>query len=218
MKDTTMTKPTDNTLDSLGLHKLVPVVVLDSACSAGPLADALIGGGLPVAEVTFRTDAAEAAIRVMSERDGMIVGAGTVLTVEQAKRAIGAGATFIVCPGTHPPVVEYCLEQGVPITPGVATPTDIDLGRGLGLNVLKFFPAEAYGGIKTLKALSAPYGNIRFIPTGGISAKNLPDYLALPSVLACGGSWMVDRKLVNAGEFGQISSLVSEAVKLARSI
>jgi len=148
----------------------------------------------------------------------MIVGAGTVLTVEQAKRAIGAGATFIVSPGTNPPVVEYCLEQGVPITPGIATPTDIDLGQRLGLNVLKFFPAEAYGGVKTLKALSAPYGSVRFIPTGGITAKNLLDYLAIPSVLACGGSWMVDRKLVNDGQFEQIQSLVVEAVKLAGSI
>lgn len=213
-----MSQESDGVLAALSQHKLVPVVVLDSACSAGPLADALIGGGLPVAEVTFRTEAAEASIRTMSEREGMIVGAGTVLTVEQAKRAIGAGATFIVSPGTHPPVVEYCLKEGVPITPGIATPTDIDLGRSLGLDVLKFFPAEAYGGVKTLKALSAPYGNIRFIPTGGISTKNLSDYLALPSVLACGGSWMVDRKLVNEGAFDQIESLVSDAVQLAGSV
>lgn len=148
----------------------------------------------------------------MCKHAGLLVGAGTVLTVEQAKRAIGAGASFIVTPGTNPPVVQYCLEQGVPITPGVATPTDIDLARGLGIDVLKFFPAEAYGGIKTLKALSAPYGNVKFIPTGGVSPDNLRDYLALPSVLACGGSWMVERKLVNAGEFGKIKGLVAEAV------
>lgn len=207
---------TVDVLPALAKHKLVPVVVLDSACSAGPLADALIGGGLPVAEVTFRTEAAEASIRVMAERDGMIVGAGTVLTVEQAKRAVDAGASFIVSPGTNPPVVEYCIKEGIPITPGIATPTDIDLASGFGLDVLKFFPAEAYGGIKTLKALSAPYGHVRFIPTGGVSAKNLLDYLALPCVHACGGSWMVDRKLVNAGEFAKVQSLVSQAVALAQ--
>ncbi len=209
---------TDNTIiEKLGQHRLVPVVVLDSADQAEPLAEALTAGGLPVAEVTFRTDAAEASIKTMSRRGDLLVGAGTVLTVEQAKRAIGAGAEFIVTPGTNPPVVEYCIEQGVPITPGIATPTDIDLGRRLGLDVLKFFPAEAYGGAKTLKALSAPYGGIKFIPTGGVSAKNLLDYLALPSVLACGGSWMVDRNLVNAGQFDQIKALVAEAVSLAGS-
>ncbi len=210
------TPSTHPVLNSLAQHRLVPVVVLDSADDAGPLAEALIGGGLPVAEVTFRTDAAEASIKTMSQYEGMHVGAGTVLTIEQAKRAIGAGATYVVTPGIHPPVVEYCLEQGVPITPGIATPTDIDLGRSLGLDILKFFPAEAYGGVKTLKALSAPYGGIRFIPTGGISAKNLLDYLAIPSVLACGGSWMVDRKLVNEGAYDQIKTLVSEAVDLAK--
>lgn len=199
-------------LAAIGKHSLVPVVVLDSADHAGPLAEALIGGGLPVAEVTMRTDAAETSIREMCKHAGLLVGAGTVLTVEQAKRAIGAGATFVVTPGTNPPVVKYCLEQGIPITPGIATPTDIDLASGLGINVLKFFPAEAYGGIKTLKALSGPYGNVKFIPTGGVSPDNLRDYLALPSVLACGGSWMVERKLVNAGEFGKIKGLVAEAV------
>lgn len=212
----TLSNQTDDILGQLADKRLVPVVVLDSACTAGPLADALVAGGLPVAEVTFRTEAAEASIRTMSQRGDVLVGAGTVLTIEQAKRAIDAGARFIVSPGTNPPVVEYCLSQAVPITPGIATPTDIDLARQFGLSVLKFFPAEAYGGVKTLKALSAPYGNVRFIPTGGVNAKNLADYLALPSVLACGGSWMVDRKLVNAGEFDKIQSLVAEAVALAK--
>jgi 2-dehydro-3-deoxyphosphogluconate aldolase/(4S)-4-hydroxy-2-oxoglutarate aldolase len=210
-----MTDGSQDVLEQIGRHKLVPVVVLDTACCAGNLAEALLAGGLPVAEVTFRTDAAEASIRVMSQHEGMLVGAGTVLTVEQAKRAIGAGAKFVVSPGTNPPVVEYCVEQGIPITPGVATPTDIDLARGFGLDVLKFFPAEALGGVKSLKAISAPYGGVKFIPTGGISAKNLADYLALPSVLACGGSWMVDRKLVNAGGFEKIQALVAKAVSLA---
>lgn len=207
-----------NVLETLGQHKLVPVVVLDSVDSAGPLGEALIGGGLPVAEVTFRTDAAEASIKVMSKQAGLLVGAGTVLTIEQAKRAIGAGAAFIVSPGTNPAVVEYCLKEGVPITPGIANPTDIELGMSLGLNVLKFFPAEAFGGVKTLKAMSAPYGGVKFIPTGGVSAKNLLDYLAVPSVLACGGSWMVDRKLVGAGEFEKVKKLVVEAVGLVREL
>ena len=213
---TIVADPINDVLVALGKHKLVPVVVLDSVDSAKPLGEALIGGGLPVAEVTFRTDAAEESIRIMSKQEGILVGAGTVLTIEQAKRAIGAGATFIVSPGTNPVVVEYCLGQGVPITPGIANPTDIELGMSLGLNVLKFFPAEAFGGVKTLKAMSAPYGGVKFIPTGGVSAKNLLDYLALPSVLACGGSWMVDRKLVNAGEFEKVKNLVAEAVELAR--
>jgi len=210
-----MSDTTTSVTDQLGQKKLVPVVVLDSADAAKPLAEALIGGGLPVAEVTFRTAAAEDSIKAMSRFDDMLVGAGTVLTVEQAKRAVGAGATFIVSPGTNPPVVEYCVKQAIPITPGIATPSDIDLARGFGIEVLKFFPAEAYGGVKTLKALSAPYAGVKFIPTGGVTANNLGDYLALPSVLACGGSWMVDRKLVNEGAFDQIRGLVAEAVKLA---
>ncbi len=185
----------------------------------------------------------------MCRYEGLLVGAGTVLDVEQAKRAIGAGGTFIVAPGTNPPVVKYCLSEGIAITPGIATPSDIDLTCGLGLNVLKatsknthtrvirgaplsrkrlfcggisiirgglkFFPAEAYGGAKTLKALGVPYGGVRFIPAGGVSTSNLADYLALPSVLACGGSWMVDRKLVGAGEFDRVRQRVSEAVLLA---
>lgn len=210
-----MLQADQDVLDVIGRQRLLPVVVLDSAESADPLAQTLIEGGLPIAEVTFRTEAAEESIHIMSKHEGLLVGAGTVLTIEQAKRAIGAGAKFVVTPGTHPPVVEYCLSQGVPITPGIATPTDIDLGRSLGLNVLKFFPAEAYGGVKTLKALSAPYGGIRFIPTGGVSPGNLHDYLALPSVFACGGSWMVDRKLVGEGEFDRIYQLVRESVLLA---
>jgi 2-dehydro-3-deoxyphosphogluconate aldolase/(4S)-4-hydroxy-2-oxoglutarate aldolase len=216
LKDRTMkTEPVKSALDIIGRYRLLPVVVLDSAESADPLAEALLAGGLPIAEVTLRTDAAEDSIKAMSRHDGLLVGAGTVLDVEQAKRAIGAGAAFVVAPGTNPSVVEYCISQGVPITPGIATPSDIELARGLGLNILKFFPAEAFGGVKTLKALSAPYGDVRFIPTGGVSTKNLRDYLALPSVLACGGSWMVDRKLVGAGDFDTVQSLIADAVILA---
>lgn len=205
-------------LDTIGENRLVPVVVLDSVDSAAPLAEALINGGLPIAEVTFRTAAAEESLRRISQIDGLLAGAGTVLTLEQAQQAIDAGAKFIVTPGTNPPVIEYCLKHNVPITPGIATPTDIDLATSFGLNALKFFPAEAIGGVKTLKAISGPYGSIRFIPTGGISASNLGDYLALPNVLACGGSWMVSRSLINEGEFDQIKRLVENAVALAKSI
>jgi 2-dehydro-3-deoxyphosphogluconate aldolase / (4S)-4-hydroxy-2-oxoglutarate aldolase len=212
------TKSLDQVLEVFIRHRLLPVVVLDSVKSADPLAEALLGGGVPIAEVTLRTDAAEDSIKAMSRHEGLLVGAGTVLSVEQVKRAVGAGARFIVTPGTNPPVVAYCVEHNIPITPGIATPTDIDLARDYGLNVLKFFPAEAFGGVKTLKALSAPYNDARFIPTGGVSMSNLADYLTLPSVLACGGSWMVDRKRVNAGEFGKVQSLVKEAVKLVGTV
>jgi 2-dehydro-3-deoxyphosphogluconate aldolase/(4S)-4-hydroxy-2-oxoglutarate aldolase len=212
-----MTDQNRNPLEIIGQHRLVPVVVLDSADSAVPLAESLIAGGLPIAEVTFRTEAAEESIKRMSQLDGLLVGAGTVLTIEQAKRAIDAGSRFIVTPGTNPPVVEYCLKHNIPITPGIATPTDIDLATSFGLDVLKFFPAEANGGAKTLKALSGPYGSVRFIPTGGISTSNLGDYLALPSVLACGGSWMVNRKMINDGEFDQLKALVADAVTLAKT-
>jgi 2-dehydro-3-deoxyphosphogluconate aldolase / (4S)-4-hydroxy-2-oxoglutarate aldolase len=213
-----MTDSSTTALRTIGQHRLLPVVVLDSEDSANPLTEALLAGGLPIAEVTFRTAAAEASIRTMSKHRNMLVGAGTVLDIEQAKRAIGAGAKFIVSPGTNPKVVEYCLSQKVLITPGIATPTDIELGRSLGLRVLKFFPAGAFGGVKTLKAVSAPYGDVRFIPTGGVSVANMTGYLELPSVLACGGSWMVDRKTVNAGEFDRIRGLVIEAVSVAQSI
>lgn len=212
-----MADPTKNALDTIARHRLLPVVVMDSAEAAGPLAEALIAGGLPIAEVTFRTDAAEGSIKTMCQHEGLLVGAGTVLTTDQAKRAVDAGAQFIVTPGTNPPVIEYCVKQGIPITPGIATPSDIDLAMGLGVNTLKFFPAEAFGGVKTLKALSAPYGGVRFIPTGGVGPANLNDYLALPSVLACGGSWMVDRKLIQAGDFTKLQSLIVDAVSLAKA-
>jgi 2-dehydro-3-deoxyphosphogluconate aldolase / (4S)-4-hydroxy-2-oxoglutarate aldolase len=213
-----MTDSDTTALDIIGQYRLLPVVVLDAEDSACQLAEALIAGGLPIAEVTFRTAAAEASIRAMCKYPDVLVGAGTVLDTEQAKRAIGAGAKFIVSPGTNPKVVEYCLSQNVLITPGIATPTDIELARSLGLRMLKFFPAGAFGGVKTLKALSAPYGDVRFIPTGGVSVANLTDFLEIPSVLACGGSWMVDRTLVNAGEYDHICELAAEAVSVAKSI
>lgn len=192
---------------------IIPVVKIDHAKDAVPLAKALCEGGLPVAEVTFRTDAAEESIRLMCEAcPDMLVGAGTVLTTEQVDRAAAAGAKFIVSPGLNPKVVAYCLERKIPITPGTSSPTDIEAALELGLDVVKFFPAEASGGIAKIKAMSAPYPNVRFMPTGGINAKNLQSYLDFPKIVACGGSWMVSGELINSGNFGEITRLTKEAV------
>jgi len=192
---------------------IIPVVKIDRAEDAAPLAKALCEGGLPVAEVTFRTDAAEEAIRLMSEAcPEMLVGAGTVLTTEQVDRAMAAGAKFIVSPGLNPKVVRYCQEKGVPITPGTSSPTDIEQALELGLDVVKFFPAEASGGIAKIKAMAAPYTKVRFMPTGGINAKNLMSYLDFPKIIACGGSWMVSDALIAEGRFDEIKRLTQEAV------
>lgn len=198
--------------------KLVPVVVLESAGSAAPLAEALIAGGLPCAEVTFRTAAAVQSIRNIARYEDICLGAGTVLTVDQVKAAVDAGAKYIVTPGFNPDVVGYCVSNGIPITPGIATPTDIELGLKFGLEVVKFFPAESFGGLKTLKAISAPYGMIKFIPTGGISEANVRDYLAFDKVFACGGSWMVKQNLIDAGKFDEIASLTRKAVDLVADL
>ncbi len=205
-------------LKKLGEIKLVPVVAIHDAQRADDLAGALVEGGLACAEITFRTDAAADAIAAMAKRGDMLVGAGTVLTVEQAQRAVDCGATFLVSPGTNPPVVEWAVKHNVPITPGVATPTDIDLARRFGLDVLKFFPANVYGGAAALKAIGAPYGMVKFIPTGGVSADNLADYLRLPNVLACGGSWMVKSDLIAGGDWNRIAAVAAEAVKIAESV
>lgn len=192
---------------------IIPVVKIDNAKDAAPLAKALCEGGLPVAEVTFRTDAAEEAIRLMvKECPDMFVGAGTVLTTEQVDRAVAAGAKFIVSPGLNPKVVKYCIEKGVPITPGTSSPTDIEQALELGLEAVKFFPAEASGGLAKIKAMAAPYVNMKFMPTGGINQKNLTSYLDFPKILACGGSWMVSDALINAGQFDEIKRLTREAV------
>lgn len=203
-------------IEQLGTYRLVPVVAIDDARDADPLADALVEGGLPVAEITFRTDAAEEAIRTIANRGDVLVGAGTVLTVEQARKAADAGAKFIVSPGVNPPVVEHCINVELPITPGISSPTDIDLAMSFGLTALKFFPAEAFGGLKTLKAIAAPYRMCRFIPTGGISAENLADYLKFDKVIACGGSWMVKGELIAGKQFDRIAALTREAVDIAR--
>jgi 2-dehydro-3-deoxyphosphogluconate aldolase/(4S)-4-hydroxy-2-oxoglutarate aldolase len=191
--------------------KLIPMVVIDQAEHAGPFADALVAGGLPVAEITFRTPAAEAAIRALAQRGDILVGAGTVLTIEQADRAIDAGAQFIVAPGTNPKIVEHVLKRGMPMIPGVVTPTDIELATSLGVTTLKFFPAEQMGGVATLNALAGPYPDVRFIPTGSVTPELLPQYLRLPSVIACGGSWLAPRDLLAAGRFDAIKLLVEQA-------
>lgn len=200
-------------LEKIQKLAIVPVVVLNDEKDAEPVAKALCDGGLPVAEVTFRTDAAEESIRIMKEKfPHMLVGAGTVLTTEQVDRAVNAGAEFIVSPGFNPNVVSYCQEKGVPITPGVNNPTAIEAALELGLDVVKFFPAEASGGLKAIKAMAAPYGNLKFMPTGGIGAKNINEYLAFPKIIACGGSWMVSGDLVKNKEFDKITELTRQAV------
>ena len=202
-------------LKKIGDLGIVPVVKIDNAADAVPLGKALIEGGLPLAEITFRTDAAEEAIGNISKAlPEMLVGAGTVLNVDQAQRAINAGAKFMVSPGFNPAVVEFCIKKGVPITPGCSNPTDIEMALSFGLEVVKFFPAESFGGLNTLKAMSAPYGMIKFIPTGGIDAKNINDYISFNKVLACGGSWMVKDELIKNGNFAEITKLTREAINL----
>ena len=205
-------------LKRIGEIRLMPVVVLDDARYAEPLAEALIAGGLPCAEVTFRTAAAAESIKRFSKFKEICLGAGTVLSVDQAKLAVDSGATFIVAPGFNPKVVSYCVENKIPITPGICTPTEIEMGIEYGLSIFKFFPAEAYGGLKTLKAISAPYGMIKFIPTGGIDAKNVRDYLSFHQVFACGGSWMVTKELILNGKFNEVTVLAKEAVNLVRGL
>lgn len=198
---------------------VVPVVVLNEVKDALPLAKALVEGGLPCAEVTFRTEAAEESIRQMAkEYPEMLVGAGTVLTIEQVDRAVNAGAKFIVSPGFDPEVVDYCLSKNIPVFPGCITPSEVAQAVKRGLKVVKFFPAEQFGGVATIKALAAPYTMVKFMPTGGISAKNLRDYLECDKILCCGGSWMVKGDLIKAGEFDTIRDLAKEAVALAKSI
>ncbi|WP_313525687.1 bifunctional 4-hydroxy-2-oxoglutarate aldolase/2-dehydro-3-deoxy-phosphogluconate aldolase [Anaerotignum sp.] len=196
--------------------KIVPVVKIDHIEDAKPLAEALIAGGLPVAEVTFRTEAAFEAIKAMAEIPEMLVGAGTVINVAQAKLAKEAGAKFIVSPGLNADVVNFAKENNIPIFPGVCTPTEVMAAIALELPVVKFFPAEAYGGLNTIKALAGPFGNIRFMPTGGISEKNIKEYLANPKIIACGGSWMVKDSLIQEKKFDEIQKITASAVKLVR--
>jgi 2-dehydro-3-deoxyphosphogluconate aldolase/(4S)-4-hydroxy-2-oxoglutarate aldolase len=193
---------------------IVPVVVLDETSQALPLAKALYAGGLGCAEVTFRTIAAEESIKIISEEmPEMLVGAGTVLTTEQVDRAIAVGAKFIVSPGLNREVVKYCVDKNITIIPGCATPSDIETALSLGLEVVKFFPAEAAGGIDMIKAMSAPYASIKFMPTGGINIKNLNTYLSTDKVIACGGSWMVSKELLKSGSYETVTKLTKEALR-----
>ena len=206
-------------IDRIQQIGIIPVVSIPQTEHALPLAEALLEGGLPCAEITFRTAAAaEAIAQIRQKFPELLLGAGTVLTVEQAQTALEAGAGFIVSPGTNPAVVDYCQAQRVTIFPGVCTPTEIELALSKGVSILKFFPAEAMGGVKFLKAVCAPYKQVRFIPTGGIEPGNIGDYLALPQVVACGGSWMVKPELMTAGEFAKIRQLAHEAVARVREL
>ena len=198
---------------------IVPVVVLNDAKDAEPLAKALCNGGLPCAEVTFRTEAAEESIRIMTEKfPKMLVGAGTVLTTEQVDRAVAAGAKFIVSPGLNPKVVQYCIDKYIPVTPGTQTPSEMEKALEMGLDVVKFFPAEPAGGLKMIKAVAAPYTTLKFMPTGGINLGNVEEYLKYDRILACGGSWMVKGDLVSAGKFDEIEKMTKDAAELVKRI
>ena len=204
-------------LEELKKIGIIPVIKIDDADKAVPLAKALIAGGIPCAEVTFRTAQGEDAMRRINAElcsgkvPGILLGAGTVLTTEQVDKAIAAGARFIVSPGFNPKVVSYCVKKGIPITPGCSNPSDIEQAIEFGLDVVKFFPAEQTGGLEYIKAIAAPYTSMQFVPTGGINAQNIAKYIAYEKILACGGSWMVNADLINAGEFGKISALCREA-------
>jgi 2-dehydro-3-deoxyphosphogluconate aldolase/(4S)-4-hydroxy-2-oxoglutarate aldolase len=203
----------NETLEKIGELGIVPVVKIEKAEDALPLGRALLDGDLPIAEITFRTSAAEESIKSLTrELPKLLVGAGTVLTVEQTKKAVSAGAKFIVSPGFNPRVVDYCIENSIPITPGINNPTQIEMALERGIEVVKFFPAEASGGLPLLESMSAPYTRIKFIPTGGINLNNLCSYLSNNKVLACGGSWMVKPELISSGNFAEITKLTREAV------
>lgn len=201
-------------LEEISKIGIVPVIALDDAKDAEPLAKALVEGGIPCAEVTFRTACAAEVIKIMSSKyPELLVGAGTVLTTEQVDRAVEAGAKFIVSPGLNPKVVKYCVDKGIPVTPGTANPSDVEQAIELGLEVVKFFPAEQAGGLAMIKAMSAPYTQMKFMPTGGINADNLTSYLDFKKIIACGGSWMVKKDLVAAGKFDEIAKLSRQAVE-----
>lgn len=206
-------------IDKLATCGVVPVVVLDDAKDAITTAKALLAGGVNVMEITFRTAAAADSIKAVSENcPDMLVGAGTVVTLDQCKQALECGAKFIVSPGFDPEVVSWCVERNVPITPGCVTPTEIMAAMKLGLNVVKFFPAGVYGGLKAMKSLSAPFGGIKFIPTGGVDAKNLKEYLEAPFVHVVGGSWLCPKKEIAAGNFDAVTALCREASEIVKEV
>jgi 2-dehydro-3-deoxyphosphogluconate aldolase / (4S)-4-hydroxy-2-oxoglutarate aldolase len=204
------------TLKKLGEIGVIPVVKIEKASDAVNMGKALLAGELPVVEITFRTAAAEGAIRnLVRHLPELLIGAGTILTVEQAKIAIAAGAEFIVTPGFNPKVVDYCISEKVPVTPGISSPSEIEMALERGLDVVKVFPAGALGGVPFLKAISAPYGGIRFIPTGGVDPSNLGEYLSFNRVHAVGGTWIAKESTISAGNFGEITQLAREAISLS---
>jgi len=202
-------------LEQVARLRIVPIISIDDASGAAPLGDALVAGGLPLVEITFRTDAAESAIRTLARRGDLLVGAGTVLNPDTAKRAVDAGAKFLVTPGFNPKTVRWALDNGVAIVPGTSTPTDLEMAVDHGVSVVKFFPAEALGGVKTLKVLAGPFGMIRFVPTGGIGPEQVDSYLAFPKVAAVGGSWMATKELLAARRFDEVTRLTKDAVSRA---
>ena len=209
----------DNRLEELRKTGIVPVVVIDDAKDALKLGKALLDGGIACAEVTFRTEAAEEAIRILSESyPNMLVGAGTVLTIEQVDRAVKAGAKFIVSPGINPKVVEYCVNNDILIIPGTANPSNVETALEYGLKVVKFFPAEQAGGLNYIKAISAPYSGVMFMPTGGINQNNVSEYLKYDRIIACGGSWMVKKDFIKDGKFDEITRLTREALELVKQV
>ena len=198
--------------------KVVPVVAIQNLDDAERLADALTAGGIACAEITLRTEAGLPAIELLAKRSGFLVGAGTVHNADQAAAVVDAGAKFVVAPGFNPKTVAKCIDKNVPIFPGTSSPTDLEMAMEFGLDIVKFFPAEAMGGVKTLKAFHGPYHTIRFMPTGGVSMANLKDYLSLPYVIGCGGSWMAKGDLITAGRFDEITRLAKETVALVKEI
>ena len=205
--------------DRLAEIGIVPVVALDNAEDAIPLGEALQRGGLPCAEITFRTAAAEEAIRLMTKAfPDMIIGAGTVLTTEQVDRAVAAGAQFIVAPGCNPRIVRYCVERNIPMAPGVATASEIEQALECGVKKMKFFPAEANGGLPMIKALAAPYVGVTFMPTGGLNKDNVKEYLSYNRIFACGGTWMVKKNLISEGRFDEIEQMAKEAAEIVKQI
>ncbi|MBQ3967953.1 MAG: bifunctional 4-hydroxy-2-oxoglutarate aldolase/2-dehydro-3-deoxy-phosphogluconate aldolase [Lachnospiraceae bacterium] len=212
-----MSVKTDKVFEQFTKVGIIPVVVLNDAKDALPLGKALVEGGLPAAEVTFRTDAAEESIRIMAQNyPDLLVGAGTVLTVDQAKRAVAAGAKFVVAPGFDEEVVQYCLDNDIPVCPGTQTASEMMKALKMGLTKVKFFPAENAGGLKMIKAIGAALTALKFMPTGGINASNVREYLASDKIFCCGGSWMVKGDLIKAGEFEKITALVKEAADIVK--
>ncbi|MBS9783090.1 MAG: bifunctional 4-hydroxy-2-oxoglutarate aldolase/2-dehydro-3-deoxy-phosphogluconate aldolase [Pasteurella sp.] len=213
-----MAYTTTQIIEKLAQLKVVPVIALDNAEDILPLAKTLADNGLPVVEITFRSAAAEKAIQLLRKHNpDILIAAGTVLTSEQVFQAKNAGADFVVTPGFNPKIVKLCQDLGLPITPGINNPMSIEAALEMGITAVKFFPAEASGGVKMIKALLGPYPQLQIMPTGGIGLSNIQDYLAIPNVVACGGSWFVDKKLINAQDWDKIAQLTQEAVKLAKN-